>query len=500
NLPTGAINGFDSSQITWVYGARVVDLASAVNVNTALTSLSDFRRDGYFPTVGPLVSGAFPSHVELFRLLRQNAWRPARTHLNDFISYPDNTLNDFGRLLNFTLNTPAVYLVSGLAESDGDAPTSGAGINPRDDSNTDRSDWIYFSLGDALHQGLARRIENPGYADNAKRFRAYPLSNEFSLVSRFAIAPPTATTQLDRDLTDSIVTNVRQTPYAANDIVNWFNQNFAFALDPATPTPTNASSRRALLTTQSRTSNLAPYPGPTGPTIPPLTMGPALPDGTSGFNTRTMPRTSINSATFDEKWRAFFLVMAEPEGTVWRTPYGLDDEAYSRANMFTGMTFGAPPPSNPNDPMPPVLSAPTEPQTPALFDPPPTSVAANDQHRYRMFRSSTRTPPPATGTTHTFIEPSEMMKLRSAIAARGVADQYDGDIDVSHQVINLNVFVNGTRTPAQAVVFGNERQPVIASVYANTNISPTLPPGATGQNTQAYVAIKLFNPSHDKYV
>jgi hypothetical protein len=495
DVPVGQINGFASNQITWYAATRTIDLAGAVNVNTAMFRSADFASDGLFVNGLPLDVGFFASNVGLGELLRtHNPTAPTTGYNGAFASAnPELSLVQQYRT-NLASGMPA-----GIQTSTGGASATGG---PIDELGAARADFDYFSLGDALHAGLARRLENPGYSLTNFRFQTYPLSTELSLASRFVLRPRGASaTRLERDLVDSLVgglaadNGVRDTTFALvgtapyTNVLTWYDANFAYDREDAT-NPSTWLHRRPLLTTFSRTSNLAPFRPITG-TLPVATWPTFPADARS-------PRTSINTATFEEKWRNFWFVMTSPDGN---TPYGADPASYVVDDQYVGMRFGTtttPPPGT--DPLP--LSTPIAPLNPAAYNVPLSNVPnvpmdpTTEQHPFKMFRSPLRPVPAANPAQGTYILPSQMALLRAAIAAVNADDLIDADANPRRQQVIVQGTLNGTAGSMTVTIYGNESQPVIAEVYVNTKTDDqNLPVTAPGPNAVPYVAIKLYNPT-----
>ena len=218
----------------------------------------------------------------------------------------------------------------------------------------------------------------------------------------------------------------------------------------------------------------------------------------------SLTKTSINQAPFSELWRAFWNVMAKNTtipaslpgaGTVFRgSPFDLRILYTSAANptlarpSISGINID--PPSF-NDPYLGTTFAEYNEATPAgSYAPPnnnsynPTSpmttvppAAPTDYHPARMFRSPMRAIPNPTvvGATPGFsaatprLDAHQTMVLRAAIAAANAQDLRDSDDNITAQRIVLQPTNGGTSgtgslgviAPAEAIVYGTERQPYI---------------------------------------
>ena len=257
------------------------------------------------------------------------------------------------------------------------------------------------------------------------------------------------------------------------------------------------------------------------------------------------PKTSINQAPFSESFRAFWNVMIEPitvpidaafgtyQGKTYAgTPFdvrllwaakanGAGNAMRAGGTLDPGGKFLDPPTFN--DPYLGTAFGEFDPLTVAggdapyvdpspanRFDPlvkPENAPVPTDYHPERMFRSSMRAvPDPAMLSNPVGFEPGtprlnahEMVVLRAVLAAANAEDLRDSDDDVTaHRIVlepTQDIVSGGpvARYPADAIVYGTERQPYITEVYADTDVTFT-PDAATPPNPYGYVAIELYNP------
>jgi hypothetical protein len=273
--------------------------------------------------------------------------------------------------------------------------------------------------------------------------------------------------------------------------------------------------RRSILTADSAVSNLVPQPQLTlngQPAARPFTVsvgtGASAVATTMSPITSTLCKTSINTGSFPDLWRAYWLAMTADNGL---SPLGTNSGSISGAgytepgaysdhdltagqSIYTGSQFANPPPADHT------ISGSDGTQAVTGFQTPYTA----QQHPQAMFRSTLRDPRNVfyqNGTGY-YIEADQMVLLRSAIAAANVtAMRYpvkgsSAPIFAYDVPLSVTVGANQNAATIYARVYGVTQQPYITEVYANTNISPSADPGATNGkiNTHPYIAIELFNP------
>jgi hypothetical protein len=302
--------------------------------------------------------------------------------------------------------------------------------------------------------------------------------------------------------------------------------------------------RRSILTADSAVSNLTPQPALDAFITPALTASgssrpinlfvgsPTAPvyTGMSPI-TSTLCKASINTASFADLWRAFFLAMSGDNGLsplgmnssfvtgsgyVVPTPLvnGTSTPTYDHnlaqgQSIYTGSQFLYPIPSDPSV----NSSNQIKTQASTLFATP----ATYPQHPQAMFRSTLRTPNDnLTGTRAYYqspgnwnLEADQMVILRSAIAAANAtamrypikgsaAPIFAYDVPLVASVYTAaGTPPTPTQTQVYARVYGVTQQPYITEVYVNTNISKNADgdSNTAGQvNNVPYVAVELFNP------
>lgn len=487
----------DIDGITYYAAIRIIDNNSAINVNTAGSRTSDYDPDGLTkkdtlgtdlsgPTTGENNLGTFRSHVGLRELMID----------------PDN---EFAAISAYRGVNPSGQMV--------------------DDQQNMRSE-AFVSLGDALEHQVASRMLNPGYASTANKFKTFSATDASSLAGRFTIRSldviPSLLEQVVNQRSVKAVqsdsfyegapnfplsTNLspvkNRSKYDASQIDAWYDDNFDFERVSANTTAVilghggasplrfkmdrafNGSPIpiRAITTTYNPVSNeISPRTSsPGNATMPvPAGMKPYRPNST--VTTGLPAKTNINTAPFEELWRAFWSVMTE-NGTQSGTPFtGEDDPANLTSNLwiYTGMDF---------DDTPTVLNG--EITASQHFK-------GKDSHPQRMFRSSFRDPRPT--STPMYFSSREMMRLRSAMAAVQTLQLRDPTADIYKDVpFDL---IEGppsapTKTTSIAIrIFGAKPQPFINEIFAWTDIATanTQGPGGGQPNTVPYVAIELYNP------
>ncbi len=191
-------------------------------------------------------------------------------------------------------------------------------------------------------------------------------------------------------------------------------------------------------------------------------------------------KANVNTATFNEMWRAYWNVMVNAgntpfdpptdptNGNAIATPPGVDGTYAYIGNKIAGG----------NDPYP-----------------------AMTQHPYRMFRSVLRGPTNA--NSDPYFSPSDMVLLRSAIAAANAEHMRNfsqsGNINDTIAVHTI-ALKNSTHFPTnlKADIYATGIQPFITEVYVNQDVetgnNASTPASQTPANTDGYISIELYNP------
>ncbi|CAN5434030.1 hypothetical protein BH09PLA1_BH09PLA1_03500 [soil metagenome] len=446
------IPGADANGISYYVGIRIIDNNSAINVNTAWSREFDYGPYGqtaYSTGDVPLMDGGNPT-------LAQS---------------PGNVENakGFYRSNVGLLGLLNSYVASAHISSEMDLlnQTRWGGMLAANLAAAGAIAFDYSDQSDAMENGFTRALDHPAFNATA-RYRAFSLADQASLASRFCVFNPHASeSEIESVLTPSLVagSNALVSPkrYSPNDpptdtvVTKWYNDNFNWDL--------GRRPLRSMLVTRNATSNLVPVvncfwsAGLIDPLVPSNSGAPGSLPGMANYEPATaapngvpmVVKTDINTAKFDELWRAFWCVMA--------------DDADPTHPPF---------PADPMDPMQDGL----------------------------MFRSPIRNLYPSAGK----LTPSMMLELRAALAAANAIDLRDSDDDItSHEIALYDIPFDPTSPSPRALpapsrtarVFGTERQPFITEIYVNTFAGPY---GSTAtaidkrRNPKGYVAVELFNP------
>lgn len=296
-LPIGQVNG-----ATWYAAVRIIDDNSAINAATAWSSQGDFA----FPTGtnAPTLAnnGFFLSNIGLMEFLPdyRTATDPKSARMNLYNQWRFNNAGDPNQ-----------------------TPVNDAGAN--------RTDFQFTTQGDALQSQLARRLDNPGYDYANFYYRTPSLSDTLGLASHFVLRSSYSGSILEQYFTDSLYNYPKFNAYASYQVGNsaanggmagtWFYDNFDYD-NEVIGTGANIKPLRALLVTRNPVSNLASVVSTSAyPTysLPNAGMKPL----NAGTNAAQMPRAAINTAAFNELWRAFWMVMADAPDMSLATPTGI---------------------------------------------------------------------------------------------------------------------------------------------------------------------------------
>jgi hypothetical protein len=456
---------------TYFAAMRVIDQNSAVNAAVAWKPFenSDKNSDGNPPAPA---GNFFPTNVDLQGLLATN---PQTTEMGNFNQY-------FRFCTNQSLNM---------------AVTS----TPVDDSSAPHSDFKFQSQYDAFWMQCGRRLDNPGYNTAVGKYLGQSNDAAVSLASGFILGGSSASPYvLGRSFVETKSSATPNTlgglgatlidlapcanpaanqigaitsPYAAGNVVDWFNQNFNLAqstptMYPSDPTHQYSFNRRALMTTRNGVSNLI-YEAPLAPGMKNYVQN--VPNPKASVNT-LRPSTDTLQATdpggFDNWWRAYYSVMtsSNPLTPGNGSPYGTQPPDSTETYLGSAFNSG-------------------------------TFAPVETPHEYRQFRSPIRDPRTTsltgTPTTGYVLGPDQVAELRAALAAiNHEALLAQDNVNFRARPITLTMQVgNATPQPVTATVFATMRQPFITEVYANTD--KVLNTG-NGPNPAGYVAVELFNP------
>jgi hypothetical protein len=471
-LPVGKLNG-----ITYYAYVRIIDHASAINVNTAMSRDFDYTGDLDQTLVTAGVGnktlwkyGFFSTDIGIAEMLRdytQPMTPPAM---------PTNMGANFQELLEYRANNAAP---SGVAAA------TPAGTPVSDSGN--RPDFLWLSWGDAYHHQQTLRQANPGFVSAGTRFRSFDISEASSLASKFVLADALGSSQIENTLSASLLSDpsgtARTVSYAANDAGVWFDRYFRYEEREDVTTPQTAAktgtflSRRPLLVTESNTRDLLPNAALAGTILP--------------FNPDATPKASINTASVDELFRSFYMTLLD-----------------TRATVATGNAGTIYPPAAINT----FYNGTEDPYTGMRFDnATQDAVSPGEMHPAHVLRSPIRSTPtipdPLAYSNHVRIEAAQMAKLRAAIAAvntdfmRRTRQAYNdtGAANAPDTIQYKDVPIIGKQGSGDvnliARVFGISRQPFLTEVFAHTD-QTTKDPGVSKENLNGYIALELYNP-HD---
>lgn len=348
--------------ITYFAGYRVVDHNSAVNVNTAMSHVSDFDGAGNLTSDIAIlrntgsgytqVTGFFPSHVGLLELLRSyddNA--PGPTLIDQSGEF--NELNDwrFGTTFTGAGNT---YRAVGV---DGNAAATLFPVGDESYGYNLRTDMYFNTVGEALWMQLGRRMENPGPNVSNAPYRSFGIAESAALAYRGStlLNPNASLTELEGRLAASLQggggTGFPRVParaYRADGQDGWYRNNFLLDLErPLDATPTSGAAvafhhRRTILTATNAVANAAPR-NTSGLNTPQFTIPgqlaryagtsyvlngppnarfeidrstdpnlPALAGDLNDVRKRPATKVDVNTASFGDLWRGFWEVMSYP--------------------------------------------------------------------------------------------------------------------------------------------------------------------------------------------
>lgn len=451
-LPISPIRG-----ITYYGAIRVVDNAAAININTAGNANNEVANLAMRTGAPRVVSlaGVYPISVHLDGLLNA-AEIPARNNQlyagNAAANGPwNNAPPQIGAMIGDVQTAPGVF------------------------SQDVRTDSYFLTPGDALHNQLGRRLDNPGFYDTSgNRYgggvRPFGIGGSMTLAYGFTLVNSSAHgSLLERILPQSLLTTSGNqwawSPYAPSDYQAWFANNFDYG------TGYDGLIRRAMITTFNPVSNSV-FRHEVDPTL----------------KGKYPSKTNINTAQFEELQTSFLDVMADlgPSAVTTSPLSPFDDDTAMtspvvRSNPYLGMQFD-----------------------PKTYQ--PTAV----RHPVEMFRSPLRT---LGGPSSAMLQPYEVMQLRAAIAAvNTLAMRNPSSTDVVIAAgVSLKKYNADPTTPLavpsqySAVVYGMKRRPFITEVFVSNNpevqqIDPTAPPGAPAglQNKSGFAAIELHNPYDDQ--
>ncbi len=211
--------------------------------------------------------------------------------------------------------------------------------------------------------------------------------------------------------------------------------------------------------------------------VPPETLAAGTGDPTFNSNVWQLQpwsqhpaKANVNTATFRELFRAYWLAMSGPTGE--QTPFGytaLDLDAYDNRPYNAATVTG-----NPQGMFRSQLRDPT---------------AANNTANVTLMATTAN----AFGVTNT-----NAMLLRAAIAAVNAMGLRDESQNVISRTVGLQATVNIGGTPTlenvEARVFSSVPEPIISEVFADNDNGSTDPNAGGHTNPSGYVAVEIYNP------
>ncbi len=351
-----------------------------------------------------------------------------------------------------------------------------------DDTGATHTDFAFSTPYEALWTQLGCRLGNPGYINSTQtKYQALPVTEQMDLAYHFCLANPNVVssgkTLLEGFPPHSVLgpRSVRG-PYSPADLGTWFADQFVY-----NPDQSQNTALRASLVVHNPVSNFVPswfndqgtYGNPplSGATsysfgdrvqfpdpnisnvygqqmrgfvcIQPHTVGSQAPMNGTAYNNAfwaAMPwanhptKINANTGTFGQLWTAYWSVMQDSPDANGAYPGGTVKQADFDSN---------------------------------------SSPATNNlSHQFRN---------PIRSTSALQLSRSQVIQLRSALAAVNTIDTRDGDTDITSRTIKL-VDTAGNQ-PLYANVYGAERQPYFSAVLID--FEPNKPP---------YIVVELYNP------
>ena len=414
--------------VTWFAAARIVDNNSAINAATAW----DWSAEGV-----ELPANFFPSNISLRGVLLGT---PAQ------IDAQMDALNRY----RFNSAAPTASLL----------PYADTGVLVAAPNN-----FTFVSQQEAFWSQLGRRLDWPGNNIGSAKYRAVGFSEQLTTAWRFIMRDPGFGTELDKWLNISMGGPTQK--YAPSQAGLWYAQNFDY--------PSGAWNVRPLLVTRNPVSNYMSPASLTGPAYP-QGNPPVRAQAPAQFQPfdvyeRVPVKASLNTASFEELWRAWWNVMADRPG-----------------DLNSGANFDTTPFWRQIQKAPEAITKPYQGQE---LDPANTAA-----HPARMFRSSIRDP--RSGDAQVFIPPGQQLLLRAAIAAANTIQMRDPNRWTNPRYLKRDVTiqasVNGTVKNVTASIYPVRPQPYISEIYVNTDTTEHDTGNGKQQNKKGYIAIEIFNP------
>lgn len=441
--------------VTYYAAVRIVDNAAALNANIALIPNSAASY-----TAGTLLPGDLsPANLDLDGMIVPNA-----SNANDDL-YGGPSANGPGLLVNYRWNGQ-------------NSPSA----TPIGDNNIARTDFKFPTDSGAYFNAqwsqLGRRLQNPGYIAPGIKYQSLPLTEDLTMIRGFVLRDPkvavaaASPSVLEQRMPSTLFNSAPTIPYLPSDTINWYNRSFDYFGDFSRGK--NSMPKRPLIVGSNPVSNFAPDRFNLNATTSPFQFGDVQVLGGYSYvcicpGTTTAPRpptdrywsdpywawepwtnaptkTSVNTATFQQLYAAYWAVMADQYVPATKTTPGQWLPAF------------------------------------------PNSTKPNAA---RMFRSPIRgigSAGAATQPSDPALSNQQVMQLRAALAAVNTMDLRDADDDVTSRTIFLP---NASGTPQYQVnIYGTEKQPYLTHIYARNDATPAAP----GQPNGDWMAVEFYNP------
>lgn len=492
-MGVGPVNG-----LTYYYAARIVDLNSALNVNTAF-NWND------------------PAAVKIGAGLSSPIVAPAATPANSFANLSPGFVE-----LELALSGNAAQRSAQMTrlQSLRNANAGNYSLDLCDDNGVVSATTYYQTAQDAYYSQAGRRPENLGYRTTGSKYDAFSLLDSAKLARGFVLRDDSMTPSgVESILYESTLASAPGIPYGPSDATTWYNRNFdvpaTAAIATDTPPNTNTASRRALLTATN----------PVGSDAIANTVFQSRSDGdvTEWKNSTTYNFGDVVTFKFGTYSTRTYLCL--------QTHTSVETGANrNRPGTAAGLQYWS------------LLSWNIQPQKidvnnadfgelwwgfrrvlsriPVL----PNSATAAQKQTYetvlkrvaeapyvetagtraglgkRMFRNPIRDPnafgPTPLNSRH--LTGSEVLQVRAALAAVNAMALRDNSDNVIARRLFTDDFGNYSAAPAnylhEVTVFGTERQPYITEVYVNNDIVATAGDDGSAANPKGYVAVELYNP------
>jgi hypothetical protein len=434
------------------YGAvRIIDNAAALNVSTAMGM-------NLWPAPGKTVPGdLFPSNMDLPSLI---------------------TGDDLSQLNSYRFNNNMGNFATAI-----------------DDTGVAHTDFAFGTPSEALWTQLGSRIGNPGYIANSgasgstAKYQALPITEQMNLAYHFCLSNPAVVASspalLEKYLPNSVLgPRSNRVPYSPAELGTWFVDQFYYnpgVRDSADGTKISMNENtglRSCLVVRNPVSNFVP----------------------SLFNDRGFYGSPVNGAgdyAFGDRVQFTDPYINQVRGFVCIQPHAIGSQAPMNGNAYNNAYWAAMPWAS----HPTKINANTGTfgqLWTAYWSVMQDSPDANGNYPGGTVAQVDTDPgsnPPTNNLTHQFRSPirsadapaltrSQVIQLRSALAAVNTIDMRDGDTDITSRTIALT---DAGGHSLYANVYGAERQPYFTSLlidYEPTNSNPDAP----------YVVVELYNP------